>query len=124
MYTYADNTPDDYADEIYTVVESHQGLVIECDWDDLRVDANQGETKGGYAFGFLLLPGQEEYCSLFFTWPGTDPGIETEEEFEAVLDSLEYDAENCREPHVPMPVAREALAAYLRRKYVLCGEAE
>jgi hypothetical protein len=86
---------------------------------DILIDANQGKADSDRAFGFTLVPGLEDYCGMFFTWPRAEVGIRTVAEREAMLDSLEYDVTTQYEPHVPMAVARKALDRYLRHTYDL-----
>ena len=91
---------------------------------DILIDANQGETQDGRAFGFTLVPGLDDYCGMFFTWPRADVGIRSVAEREAMLDSLEYDETTQYEPHVPRAVARRALERYLKNKYDLRRKAD
>ena len=87
----------------------------------LWLDANQGETKNGQAFGYIGTDETDDegndYCGWFFTWPGETAQIETDEEREAVLDSLDLD-ETCRHlTPIPSDEAREKLEAYLVAKF-------
>jgi hypothetical protein len=92
---------------------------LNISWKDILIDSDQGTTQSGRAFGFTLIPGEHDYCGLFFTWPREQVGIRSVAEREAVLDSLEYDETTQYEPHVPMAVARKALDNYLRKTYDL-----
>ena len=88
----------------------------------LFLDANQGETKNGQAFGYIGTNETTEhgadYCGWFFDWPGDRGHIETVAEKEAVLASLTRD-ETCRHlQHIPYDEASATLESYLEKFYI------
>lgn len=86
----------------------------------LYLDANQGETRRGRAFGYIGTNGND-YCGWFFTWPSDTARIETAAEREAVLDSLDLD-ETCRHlTPIPSDEARAKLEAYLDGEFDAFG---
>ncbi len=85
----------------------------------LWVDADQGETKDGKAFGFVGTHDTDDYQGWFFTWPSEQPVIRTVAEREAMLDSLEADETCPNDPQIPYAWARQRLERYLREHFDL-----
>lgn len=85
----------------------------------LWIDANQGETKHGKAFGFVGTNDTDDYQGWFFTWPSEVAAIRTTAEREAVLESLDADETCPCEPTIPYRFARQKLDKYLRAKFDL-----
>lgn len=85
----------------------------------LWLDANQGVTERGRAFGFIGTHDTDTYQGWFFTWPGELATISTVAEREAVLDSLDADTSCCNEEQIPRKWARQKLEKYLRSKFDL-----
>lgn len=85
----------------------------------LWLDANQGETKSGKAFGFIGSNDTDDYQGWFFTWPSDRAIISTVAEREIVLDSLDADETHPNDPQIPYRWARQKLAKYLREHFDL-----
>lgn len=92
---------------------------------DLWIDANQGNTKKDRAFGYIGTDeeyphedGDEcEYCGWFFTWPGSKAKIITEDERQAVIESLELDETMQHHEGIPHELAVKKLTDYLEKKF-------
>lgn len=90
---------------------------------DLWLDANQGETKGGCAFGYIGTDesttdadGDDcEYCGWFFTWPGASAKVTSEEQLERVVDSLETDETASHLPAITHALAEQRLRKMLEK---------
>lgn len=89
---------------------------------DLWLDANQGKTEHGYAFGYV---GTDEettdengedcgFCGWFFTWPGNRAEA-TDTEIEQVIDSLETDETRRHLPEIDYYLVEKKLRAMLKK---------
>lgn len=85
----------------------------------LFLDANQGETKHGKAFGFIGTNLMDNYQGWFFDWPSACPAIKTVEERNRVINSLNADETCPCEPQIPYRFARLKLQKYLRQNFDL-----
>lgn len=95
--------------------------LVELTVDNLWIDAHQGYKSNDDAFGFI---GAEAYCGWFFTWPGERHRINTEDERQAVIDSLETDETERHMLEIPHKLAVEKLEAYLEERFPNLDEAE
>lgn len=88
---------------------------------DIVIDAHQGETAEGLAFGFIGLRTNTNYRGWFFTYPCDSPVIRSVADREAVVASLELDSEVAKDgdPTIPLDLAQSCLRAYLRNKFDL-----
>ena len=86
---------------------------------NLWLDANQGETENGKAFGFIGVHGVEDYCGWFFDWPSAAAKITTVAERVGVIDSLASDETSSQHPAIPYRWARQKLEKYLRATFDL-----
>lgn len=85
----------------------------------LWLQANQGETKHGKAFGFIGTHDSDDYQGWFFTWPSSCAVITTVAERDAVLDSLDADETCPNDEQIPYRWARQKLDKYLRKNFDL-----
>ena len=84
---------------------------------DLWLDADQGVSVSGTAFGFIGCDA-DSYQGWFFDWPRESTGIESVAEREKMLDSLNADtAVGCGDEQIPYRWARKKLDKWLRAQY-------
>jgi hypothetical protein len=86
---------------------------------DLFLDANQGDTVSGKAFGFVGANNTDEYQGWFFTWPSDEARVETMEEKERVLESLEADGICSHYRRIPYRWAVWKLNRYMAEAFSL-----
>lgn len=83
------------------------------------LDANQGETKLGNAFGYIGAHDTDDdgndYCGWFFDWPSAKARVTSQAEVDAVLQTLETDETAQHLPKIPRHLAEEKLSAMLER---------
>lgn len=91
---------------------------IEITESSLFVDGNQGTTKHDRAFGFVgtNATNDEFYQGWFFTYPGESAHISSQEEMDAVLNSLDADETHSNDPKIPHEWARARLEKFLQKK--------
>lgn len=92
---------------------------------DLYVDGFQNVNGYGRAFGYIGTDEEYEdedgddvaYCGWFFTWPRSSPGISSEKERLALIESLELDEMEVDHEEIPHHLAVARLSRYLEKKF-------
>ncbi len=81
---------------------------------DCWIDANQGEQKNGCAFGFV--GNDDDTCGWFFTYPRETTDVQTDEEIEGIIKTLDPDESEGGSPRVPLRWAEQLLRVRLEKK--------
>lgn len=80
----------------------------------LNVDPDQGVNDRDEAYGFIDDPADDDLTGWFFTWPGRAQTEITQDEANAIVDTLELDeTAPSSAQSVPYSAAVEALQKYL-----------